>query len=160
MSELRSETLGRLIGIRGVLDRLELLLEGCHEDDSADQLLCSLKSISRKIVIVEAGIREVEAEASEMIEAGVALVERVKLYAKATERGAWFDVDTPAPSDTDTIVLSSTEILSLIQQMPKGASEPPPAVIEAALEAQFIAATIPCPRETLPEFPDDEEDTR
>lgn len=158
MESLRSDTLCRLIGIRGVLDRLELLLEGCHEDDSAGQLLCALKAVSRKIVIAEAGIREVEVEASDLVESGVALIERVKIYADATEHGSWFEVDTPPPSADDTQLLDSTQILALIKGMPKGASEPPQGVLEAALEAQFIDAivTIPVPPETLSEFPDEE----
>jgi hypothetical protein len=149
--------LAQLTHIRNILDRLDLLLEEC-DDESADQLRCAIKACSRNLAAIESDLRDDESDARDLIETGVSLIERVKLYAAHTDRSKWFEVDTPAPRDDDTIILRTSQILALIQEMPKGASEPPPEVLEAATEAQLIGrhSTVPAPPDTLPEFDQDE----
>jgi hypothetical protein len=138
--------IARLTHLRNVLDRLELLLEP-RGDDSAGLLLCAVKALSREIAVVESAEPEpYPNDVRTLLEQGYALIERVKAYADA-EALRWFHYETPAPSDDDTVILSSEHLFALIDRMPDGATTPPDLVAEVARESQLIGrySTIPSP---------------
>ena len=138
--------MSRLTSLRHILDRHELLLGEC-DDDEAGQLLCEVKAVARDAAFVEASDGPDPRE-REVFDRGMHVLTRVRAYASLTGRD-WYTVDTPAPSSDDTLttVLSSEHMYVLAHGMPRGATEPPNELLEAALEAQGIGrySTAPCP---------------
>lgn len=151
--------MSRIVSLRNVLDRVEVYLEDPDcSDDTAGQLLCAVKLLSRELAPIEAELGDADPRAPEFLQRGLDLLDRVHGYADTTHR-KWFRVETPAPSpdDTETRMLTSAELYRLAHGMKPGATEPPPAVREAAEEAQALGrySTTPSPP---PEFEGDPQD--
>ena len=100
------------------------------------------------------------ARASELLSRGHALIERVRLYAEVS------GIYLPSGTMSDTRVMSSTEVLQALAEMRPGATEPPPELLHAIIEAaegpehRHDTVPVPAPPETLAEFEDEEGETK
>lgn len=109
-------------------------------------LLCAAKIIESAMVAGAERESDLD-ELRSLVERGRALLDKTRRY--AGELGLPFLVvpASPLPGSPETHRFTEVELRALIAGMPPGATEPPPRVAEAALEAQMLGrySTVPSP---------------
>ncbi|HEY2509499.1 MAG TPA: hypothetical protein VGI39_01465 [Polyangiaceae bacterium] len=142
--------------LRGMLDRVVGVLvdrtdeEGETLRGEARSLRCSASQLEAVMAQGAESTADVD-ELRSILERGRALVERTRRYADQHEL-PFLVVKTPLVEGEPTQPFTEGEIRALIDNMPPGATSPPPAVAEAAAEAQMIGrySTIPSPPPPAP----------
>jgi hypothetical protein len=145
-------------GLNATRSRLEHAVLALADQDDDDGTL--LRHDARELLHVIGLVADTPGAAttdrvSDLLSRGQALIERVRAY--ADRAGVYLGSGTMS----ETQVLSSEDVLRMLAEMRPGATEPPPALLPALIEAaegpEPRHDTVPAPADTAAELPEEDE---